>query len=177
MYIYIMRILFNILFLLCISVMIIPESVHAQSIAPQSINSAGAKFSQNNSSLSFTIGNLRVSSSMDNEGNSLSEGFTNESVNSTTLTTIKAPLKDELNVSIYPNPTSDFVILEIIDTKLEWIYIDILDPTGKLISSEKYSGLNNKIGLSTSGLPNGIYTLNLTSKDNSKLGIYNLLIK
>ena len=153
------------------------ERIHSQSLAPQSVNSAGVKMTQSNGSIKFTVGELRVLSTADSDGNSLGEGFTSAAVSSTTITAIKTPLKDELNVSIYPNPTSDLVYVEIIDTKLDWIYIDIIDQSGKLISSERYSGISNKIGINTTELSNGIYTLNLTNKDKQTLSIYNLLIK
>ena len=56
----------------------------AQSVAPQSVNSSGAKMTQANGSLSFTVGELVVLTQTDSQGNSLGSGFTS----SATLTTV-----------------------------------------------------------------------------------------
>jgi hypothetical protein len=149
---------------------------YAQTVSPQSVNSVGVKMTQSNGSVSFTLGELRVLSTTDSDGNSLGEGFANSATSSTTVTAIKTPSIDELNVSIYPNPSSELVFIEILDTKLEWVYVKIIDQTGRLILSEQYQGIRNKIGINTQDLPQGIYILNL-SDNNQTLGTYNLLKK
>jgi hypothetical protein len=152
------------------------QYVFSQSLAPQSVNSAAVKMTQSNGSVSFTLGELRVLSTTDSDGNSLGEGFANSATSSTTVTAIKTPSIDELNVSIYPNPSSELVFIEILDTKLEWVYVKIIDQTGRLILSERYRGIRNTIGINTQDLPQGIYILNL-SDNNQTLGTYNLLKK
>jgi len=162
--------------LILFSIIIVNQYVFSQSLAPQSVNSTAVKMTQNNGSVSFTLGELRVLSTTDSDGNSLGEGFANSATSSTTVTAIKTPSIDELNVSIYPNPSSELVFIEILDTKLEWVYVKIIDQTGRLILSEQYQGIRNKIGINTQDLPQGMYILNL-SDNNQTLGTYNLLKK
>lgn len=162
--------------LILFSIIIVNQYVFSQSLAPQSVNSAAVKMTQSNGSVSFTLGELRVLSTTDSDGNSLGEGFANSATSSTTVTAIKTPSIDELNVSIYPNPSSELVFIEILDTKLEWVYVKIIDQTGRLILSEQYQGIRNKIGINTQDLPQGMYILNL-SDNNQTLGTYNLLKK
>ena len=84
---------------------------YAQSIAPQSVNSGGAKMTQTNGSLSFTVGELVVLSQTDSDGNTLGGGFTAGA----TLTTVSIQETDAavLDVMVYPNPTTELVNIQI----------------------------------------------------------------
>jgi hypothetical protein len=150
-------------------------SLMAQSIAPQSVNSAGGKMTQVNGSLSFTVGELVVLSQTDIDGNTIGGGFTNSAVSSTSVVAISEPNVEVLNVSVYPNPVSDLVFVDIAETQLDWLIVEIYEVTGKLISSEKYAGLHNKIGINTQAFAAGTYLLNLIDESRKMLGSYTLI--
>ena len=149
--------------------------IHAQTIAPQSINNAGTKMTQNNGSLSFTVGELVVLTQTDSAGNSLGGGFTNAATSSTTVVSVTEPGIELINVKVYPNPTSDLVFVDIIETQIDWLYIEIYDLQGKLISSDKYAGISSRIGINTASLNKGTYLLNLKDKNDNLLGNYKLI--
>ncbi len=78
--------------------------------------------------------------------------------------TIKMETKNSESNNIYPNPTKDFVNIELQEDSL----VEIIDINGKVVKAlELSAGVNN---VNVSDLPNGVY--NIKTKDNvSKLVI------
>lgn len=148
-------------------------SIKAQSLEPQSLNSAGTKMTQSNGSLSFTVGELVVTTQMDSQGNSLGGGFTTGA----TLTTVSVQEPDVriLNVNVFPNPTSGLVTVSIQQTNLSQLVLEIIDLNGKVLSSEKYNGINNSININTASWISGIYFLNLKTSQSQLLGTYKIV--
>jgi hypothetical protein len=149
--------------------------VQAQSIAPQSVNSSSTSMSQGNGSISFTVGELVILNNTDSEGNSLGSGFTNGATVSTTVLSVTEPRSDILKVKLYPNPAGDMVFVDVLQTRLEHLYICFSDLQGKLVYSEKYAGMANKIGINTASFASGTYILSLRDSNNNTLGTYKLI--
>ncbi len=145
----------------------------AQSITSQSVNSGGTKMSQSNGSLSFTVGELVVLGQTDSQGNTLGNGFTAGATISTA--SILEPNAEVLNVKVYPNPTTDLVTVNIQDTKLSEVILEIKDINGKVISIEKYAGMTNNIGINTASWTIGIYFLDLKNSENKVVGTYKII--
>lgn len=146
---------------------------YAQSIAPQSINSSGAKMSQSNGSLSFTVGELVVITQTDNQGNTLGSGFTSSST--ITTSSIQATDPSVLDVSVFPNPTSELLNIRINHAALEQVFVSITDLQGKEVYSGKYAGIANTIGVNTAGYAPGDYVLSLKNNNNELLGNYKII--
>jgi hypothetical protein len=146
---------------------------YAQSIAPQSVNSSGTKMAQANGSLSFTVGELVVLSQTDSQGNTLGGGFTSGA----TLTTASIQETDTavLDVSVFPNPTSDLVNIRINHSSIEQVVVSITDLQGKEVYSGKYAGISNTIGINTATYSLGTYVLSLKNKNNQVLGTYKII--
>jgi hypothetical protein len=164
-----MKLKYTVLFFLSI----VSTSIYAQSIAPQSVNSGGTKMTQANGSLSFTVGELVVLSQTDSEGNSLGSGFTSGATISTA--TIQEPDAELLNVNVFPNPTTDLITVSIQDTKLSDLIIEVTDLNGKIVSSGKYAGISNNIGINTSSWERGTYFLNLKDNQTQIIGSYKII--
>jgi hypothetical protein len=145
----------------------------SQTISPQSINSSGQTMAQSNGSLTFTVGELVVLTQTDNDGNTLGSGFTSGAV--LTTASIQEPNASLINVKVYPNPTTDLVTVSIQETKLAQVVLEIVDANGKIISTEKYAGISNNIGISTSLWVSGNYILNLKDSRNQVLGSYKII--
>jgi hypothetical protein len=73
------------------------------------------------------------------------------SIGPKTLTTV---------VRVYPNPTSDYIHIEGLETGTS---IELYDLSGKLVKNEKLK--NNNAVLDVQSLPAGLYTLKITSKE------------
>ena len=145
----------------------------AQIIAPQSVNSSGAKMSQSNGSLSFTVGELVVLNLSDSEGNTLGGGFTAGA----TLTTASIQETDAavLDVSVFPNPTSDLVNIRINHSSIEQVVVSITDLQGKEVYNGLYAGISNTIGINTAAYAPGTYVLSLKNNNNQVLGTYKII--
>lgn len=156
-------------------VMLLASSSQAQSIAPQAVNSAGVKMTQSNGSLNFTVGELVVKNQTDANGNSLGNGFTSSATGSTTVLSVKTPDKDVLNVSVYPNPTTDLVTVDVASTNLSRLVVELTDLQGKTISSSQYAGISNKIGINTAAYAEGTYILLLKTESGKLLGNYKII--
>ncbi len=147
----------------------------AQSIAPQSVNSAGAKMTQANGSLSFTVGELVVLTQTDSQGNSLGGGFTAGA----TLTTVSIQESDAavLDVKVFPNPSSDLLNIQIKYSTLEQVFVTICDLQGKELYSGVYAALSNTIGINTASYSSGVYILAIKDIINRTLGTYKIIKK
>lgn len=147
----------------------------AQSIAPQSVNSAGAKMTQANGSLSFTVGELVVLTQTDSQGNSLGGGFTAGA----TLTTVSIQESDAavLDVKVFPNPTSDLLNIQINYSTLEQVFVTICDLQGKELYSGIYAAMSNTIGINTASYSSGVYILAIKDINNRTLGTYKIIKK
>ncbi|MFN5371514.1 MAG: T9SS type A sorting domain-containing protein [Bacteroidia bacterium] len=146
---------------------------YAQSIAPQSVNSSGTKMIQANGSLSFTVGELVLPSQTDSQGNALGGSFTAGA----TLNTVSIQETDAavLDVSVFPNPSSDLVNIRINRSILEQVIVSITDLPGKEVYKGKYAGVANIIGISTIGYAPGTYVLSLKNNNNQVLGTYKII--
>lgn len=146
---------------------------HSQSISPQSINSAGVKMSQTNGSLSFNLGEVVVLSASDLDSNSINSGF----ISGATITTevLEVPNVDLLNVKVYPNPTTTMIFVDVMDTQLSQMVIEIIDMNGKVVSKGIYAGISNKIGINASSWENGNYILQLKDISGNRIGSYQII--
>jgi hypothetical protein len=155
--------------------LLVGTTSYAQSIAPQSLNSAGVKMTQSNGSLSFTVGELVVLTQIDANGNSLGGGFTNSSTISTTVLSVQEPDATVLQVSIFPNPTSDLVQIQIKEASIEEMNLELTDLSGKTLYSAQYRLMNQNIGINTANYPTGVYLLALKKPNGQILGNYKIV--
>jgi hypothetical protein len=146
---------------------------YAQSIAPQSVNSGGTKMTQANGSLSFTVGELVVLNLTDSQGNTLGSGFTAGA--SLTTASILESDASLLDVSVFPNPTSDLVNIRINHSSIEQVVVCITDLQGKEVYYGKYAGISNTIGINTAAYATGTYVLSLKNLNNQVLGTYKII--
>jgi hypothetical protein len=150
-------------------------SGYAQSIAPQSVNSAGVKMTQSNGSLSFTVGELVVQQQYDANGNSLGGGFTNSFTISTTVLSVQEPDAAVLQVAVFPNPTTDLVQIQIKEASIEEMNLELTDLSGKTLYSAHYRLMNQNIGINTANYPTGIYLLTLKKPNGQILATYKIV--
>jgi hypothetical protein len=149
--------------------------LHAQSVSSHSVNSAGIKMTQSNGSLSFTVGELVVLTQIDANGNSLGSGFTNSSTISTTVLSVQEPDASILAVSVYPNPTSDLVQIQIKESSIEEMEMELSNLNGKILFNGRYRLMQQNIGINTSTYPSGIYLLTLKNTNSQILGTYKII--
>jgi hypothetical protein len=85
-------------------------------------------------------------------------------------------IKDELNetdATIFPNPVSDILKIQVNDPIHEALFYELFDLSGKSIVKK---GMNGKLAeLNVSGLPDGMYFLNINAPD-KKVKTFKLIV-
>ena len=74
------------------------------------------------------------------------------------------------NVSLYPNPVNDLISIELNMKSKTNVTINLLDVSGKLIreiANEEASSGSHKINSNLSGIPSGVYTVQILSDGKS----------
>ena len=74
------------------------------------------------------------------------------------------PIAEENNFSVYPNPVSGMLTIQIPEEEEDNITVDLLDAQGKMVKINK--AVNGQtINMTLKGLPDGMYLLKLGTKN------------
>ena len=129
--------------------------VHAQSVVPQVIATAGGSGQNAQNKLSWTVGEP-VTATLSNGNNTLTQGF--QQPNLQLVNGIQNAQDADL-VLLYPNPTNDELFLQLKKTPDVNSSVHLFDVSGKLIYDLKISGITTKLSLT--GLASGTYYLSV----------------
>ncbi len=146
-----MKAILYITLLVCIGI----SYTSAQSLSPTVVSTSGAFYSNGNGMLSTTIGEMTMVETFAAGSAILNQGFQQAFDFSTGINnpTVRSGL------SIYPNPTSGNVSVQIPSSFTGEVYANIYDAMGKLVfrKTEKLTGQTNTIVLSLEDLTDGMY--------------------
>ena len=144
--------------LLCASIII------AQSITPFVIASTGSFYTSANFTLSSTLGEVMVTTAT-GPNNILTQGFHQPGSMGTYVQQID---EGGTSITVYPNPATDHLTVEISSDKYDRFDIEIFDLLGQKIfvryEEDQYSN-TNIYTINTSALAEGIYLLRITSSN------------
>ena len=133
------------------------SALFAQTNTQQIIGSAGNSVSSGTAQLSWSVGEP-ITKTGSNGGIELAQGFHHKTLKVTSL--------DELSdhtVSIYPNPTSDFAIIELNDKKLVQASFTLTDMQGRIIQTKEIEG--PKLYVNFKDLPAAAYIIQVSKQD------------
>lgn len=68
-------------------------------------------------------------------------------------------------VRIYPNPTSNYLDVDLSAYSQEYVQIELFNPKGAQVFSREISGQETSLRVDMSQMPTGIYSLKISSKD------------
>jgi hypothetical protein len=142
----------------------------AQQIVPTSIYSAGQSGQVNGNHISYSLGDYAVLN-MSDSSYSLSGTFIGASV--ITAIEITAPLSG--SVTVFPNPSSELVHIEIKDITAKEIHLSIYSADAKEITKQKFNNLNQQLSINISKLPIGIYFLKLRDEKGLSISEHKIL--
>lgn len=132
-------------------------NLNAQSIEKQVIGSAGNINTSGSITLSATLGELCVETITGSFV--LSQGY-HQGIEDITIDLKEIDIK--LDYTLYPNPSTDFVCLDLNASENVRASINIYNATGKNVSDiKKIAGMKTKTIFDISSLPNGIYYVNI----------------
>lgn len=129
----------------------------AQSISPQVVATAGDYYSAGGVQLSWTTGESMIDTYIAGS-NMLTQGFHQTQL---TVTGIDQQNPTDLDVSIYPNPTSEQLVISIPKNE-SMLTMELFDLNGKLVLSEQISGIKTLVDLSS--YASAFYMLRLRSE-------------
>ena len=125
-------------------------------MAQQEVISSGGNYDETSSgSLSWTIGEATTETVSDGT-NTLTQGFQQSNL---TVTEIKNSNLENVNITLYPNPTTDLVILE--TNNITDLDFKIYSTNGKLLKTEKVNNTETQIFFTE--YSSGIYFLTISN--------------
>ena len=136
------------------------SSIHAQEVIPAS----GGNASGSGGTVSYTVSQIVYSTNSGING-SIAEGV-QQPFEISEIIGIKEAKINNPEISVFPNPTNDFLTLKIdVSTPLNirFLYYQIYDINGKLLESKKLADYETTI--STANLVSGIYFLKITDEN------------
>ena len=145
----------------------ISEKADAQTLDRWVLGSAGEYFQGNGYSLSWTMGEA-ITETFNNYQFTLTQGF--QQADKVTVTAIKEPLADLLDISVYPNPATDVLNVSIKNLEDELIIVQLHSLSGEKIISEKTN--EKHIRLNVAELASSQYLLSLRKMNGSLITSY-----
>ena len=152
------------------TVLFVIQFLNAQSISPQVVATAGNYATNGGYSVSWTIGEPVIATAT-NSGTTLTQGFQQPTYNVLSITNGKI---EGFEVNVYPNPATDFIVVDWTTDEKNMLYITLYDMTGKLISEQSFSAAEDKASVNMSNLASAQYLLEVRNKDNSIAKVFQI---
>lgn len=134
-------------------------------------NSSGGNSSNNSGSVSFSIGQI-VYTSNTNASGSINQGVQQPYE---ILTLGQKETESNLSVTLFPNPTINYLTIEIGDYKEENLSFNMYDIQGKIITKGKIS--SDRTLVNTINLTPATYFLKITNTNNKIIQSFKILKK
>ncbi len=138
--------------------------------AQESINATGGDASGNGGSVSYSVGQLVYQTHTGTNG-SIAEGV-QQAYEISVVTAIEDAKSIKLMVSAYPNPTTDYLTLEVNEFELSNLSFQLYDMNGKLLQSEKITG--NQTSIVMRSLVPATYFIQV-SQENKELKTFKII--
>jgi hypothetical protein len=139
------------------------------SLSSYAIGNGGGYWETLNYSLQYNIGETDVNTDA-SSGNVLTEGFEQSQVNITGISSVE----ENNNITIYPNPASTEVIIDLSNSRQKFDAAYFTDALGRRLNLPvMYSSTG--VTCNISSLSNGIYLLNLIVKDSNSIYSYKVI--
>lgn len=118
-------------------------------ISRQVIATAGGDTTVNGVSVSWTLGEVAIET-IANEDSTviLTQGFQQGEY---VITSVGEALSDEFEINIYPNPATEYIIVDLKSNEIKSTVVEIYNMEGKLVYNSKFEKASgeNRISLST----------------------------
>jgi len=138
-------------------------------LAQESVNTSGSIATGSGGTASYTVGQVAYTSSLGSNG-SVSAGV--QQAYTITATTGVDETNFNLEASVYPNPTTDLLVLSVNELKEDFKY-QVLDMAGKLLINGKLT--NTQTQLDFSSYAAGSYYVNIISNENKNMKTFQVI--
>ena len=138
-------------------------------LAQESVNTSGSIATGSGGTASYTVGQVAYTSSLGSNG-SVSAGV--QQAYTITATTGVDETNFNIEASVYPNPTTDLLVLSVNELKEDFKY-QVLDMAGKLLINGKLT--NTQTQLDFSSYAAGSYYVNIISNQNQNMKTFQVI--
>ena len=128
------------------------NNIRSQSLSPEVLSSAGETFVCPSTTINWTIGELAITT-IQNSVNQITQGFHQ----SYYINGVDELPKYIGNIKVFPNPTSNWLSIEMVFNKPRIVRIQLNDERGKLIRTKIVSGKQITDKISILDLPVSTY--------------------
>ena len=139
--------------------------LHAQ----ETVTTSGGDATGTGGTASYSVGQVVYTTATGTNG-SVAQGVQQPYEISTTVGINETTI--QLELSVYPNPTTNYLQLKVESEKLENLNFQLIDLQGKVIENKKVTA--NSTTISMEALPKAIYFLNVT-KDNQVVKTFKII--
>ena len=139
--------------------------------AQTSVNATGGNASGSGGSASYSVGQLAYTTNTGTNG-SVSEGV-QQPFEISVVTGIEEAKDIFLNVSAYPNPTTDYVELKVENLQLSELSYKLYDISGKVYQNKEIGNSITKIEMQN--LPQGIYFIKVIDTKNKEFKTFKII--
>lgn len=137
--------------------------------AQESLNSAGGNATGSGGSVSYTVGQIPYHTYIGNSG-SLAEGVQHAyeiyqvGIEETSM---------DLSISLYPNPSSDYIVLKTVKELFESLTFQLFDSQGKKIDQGQISAEETIISMKVWSV--GTYYVDIFNQQNNKIQSFKII--
>ena len=144
-----------------------------QSISSYVIASAGESVENGGISVSWTLGELAIET-LEDDGNTLilTQGFQQGYFE---ITSIGEPLSDNFNLKIYPNPATEYVLVDLQSDEINDAIVELYDLNGKMVYNDKFDVIEGPNKVDLTGLNSSQYILRITDSTGKVLQTFKLI--
>ena len=139
--------------------------------AQTSVNATGGNASGIGGSASYSVGQLAYTTNTGTNG-SVSEGV-QQAFEISVVTGIEEAKDIFLNVSAYPNPTTDYLELKVENLQLSELSYKLYDISGKVYQNKEIGNSITKIEMQN--LPQGIYFIKVIDTKNKEFKTFKII--
>ena len=139
--------------------------------AQTSVNATGGNASGSGGSASYSVGQLAYTTNTGTNG-SVSEGV-QQPFEISVVTGIEEAKDIFLNVSAYPNPTTDYLELKVENLQLSELSYKLYDISGKVYQNKEIGNGITKIEMQN--LPQGIYFIKVIDTKNKEFKTFKII--
>lgn len=139
--------------------------------AQTSVNATGGNASGSGGSASYSVGQVVYTTNTGTNG-SVSEGV-QQAFEISVVTGIEEAKDIFLNVSAYPNPTTDYLELKVENLQLSELSYKLYDISGKVYQNKEIGNSITKIEMQN--LPQGIYFIKVIDTKNKEFKTFKII--
>lgn len=155
-------------FLLLTVMLLCGALARSQSLSPTVVASNGRQLTGPGIQLSYTVGEVAISTKSAG-GSTLTQGFHQSYNNAVGIALVENPIQ----VTVFPNPATDFVQVQIEGTVQESIVIRLYSLSGQLVK-ETASFTPALTAVDVAELTEGMYLLHITDHHGSLKGVFRI---